>query len=55
MLQQFELENDADAVQAEIGAVDLDDRSPADVGADSFVGTRDGFPADDHLAGKAGF
>ena len=55
MLQQFELQHEPDAFEAEIGAVDLDDRCPADVGADPFVGPRDGFPADDGLAGNACF
>ena len=46
MLQQFQLEDDADTVEAEVGAIDFDDRCPADVGANEFVRPRDGFPAD---------
>src|SRR6184192_3661121 len=37
MLQQFQLEDDADTVEAEVGAIDFDDRCPADVGANEFV------------------
>ena len=49
MLQQLQLEDDADTVESEIGAVDVNDWCPADVWADQCISPRNGFPADCRL------
>ena len=41
MLERLELEGQADRIEAEVGAVDLDYRGPADMGPDPPLDGRD--------------
>ena len=41
MLEQFQFEDEADRIQAEVGAMRFDDRRPANVRADDFFGGGD--------------